>query len=116
MSSTNKTQNVELSQFLGQDKPAWLTDYNEDMRKIDAAFDTRDKSSEASMKQIEQLEADVQNLETANTATNEALKETSDNFTQTSKTLQDTVDELVKQVAQNAVAIQNLQEQVNRLE
>lgn len=35
MSSTNKTTNYELSQFLGSDKPAWLSDYNTDMSKID---------------------------------------------------------------------------------
>lgn len=36
MSSTNKTTNYNLSQFLGTDKPAWLADYNQDMSKIDA--------------------------------------------------------------------------------
>ena len=36
MSSTNKTTNYDLSQFLGTDKPAWLSDYNTDMGKIDA--------------------------------------------------------------------------------
>lgn len=35
MASTNKTTNYELSQFLGTDKPAWLSDYNSDMNKID---------------------------------------------------------------------------------
>lgn len=35
MSSTNHTSNYELSQFLGTDKPAWLSDYNTDMSKID---------------------------------------------------------------------------------
>lgn len=35
MSSTNKTTNYNLSQFLGSDKPAWLADYNQDMAKID---------------------------------------------------------------------------------
>lgn len=35
MSSTNKTTNYELSQFIGSDKPAWLVDYNGDMSKID---------------------------------------------------------------------------------
>ena len=35
MSSTNKTTNYNLSQFIGTDKPAWLTDYNQDMNKID---------------------------------------------------------------------------------
>lgn len=36
MASTNKTTNYELSQFIGSDKPAWLSDYNQDMGKIDA--------------------------------------------------------------------------------
>lgn len=36
MSSTNKTSNLELSQFVGTDSPKWLTDYNSDMQKIDA--------------------------------------------------------------------------------
>lgn len=35
MSSSTKTTNYELSQFLGTDKPAWLSDYNTDMSKID---------------------------------------------------------------------------------
>lgn len=40
MSSTNKTTNYELSQFLSTDKPAWLTDYNQDMSKIDNGINT----------------------------------------------------------------------------
>lgn len=36
MASTNKTTTLDLSQFGGTDKPDWLTDYNEDMGKIDA--------------------------------------------------------------------------------
>lgn len=43
MSSTNKTTTLKLSQFVGTDKPDWLTDYNEDMKKIDA-FATTAKS------------------------------------------------------------------------
>lgn len=38
MSSTNKTTNYQLSQFVGTDKPAWLTDVNTDMQKIDIAI------------------------------------------------------------------------------
>lgn len=37
MGSTNKTTNLELSQFLGTDKPSWLNDYNADMLAIDEA-------------------------------------------------------------------------------
>lgn len=36
MPSTNKTTNYNLSQFIGTDKPAWLSDYNSDMSAIDA--------------------------------------------------------------------------------
>ncbi|MBO7078561.1 MAG: hypothetical protein J6W64_01965, partial [Bacilli bacterium] len=36
MSSTNKTTNYELSQYIGSDKPTYLSDYNSDMYKIDA--------------------------------------------------------------------------------
>lgn len=35
MSSTNKTINYELSQFISTDKPTWLVDYNTDMNRID---------------------------------------------------------------------------------
>lgn len=35
MSSTNKTPNYNLSQYIGTDKPTYLGDYNSDMSKID---------------------------------------------------------------------------------
>lgn len=38
MASTNKTTNYNLSQFIGSDKPAWLSDYNQDMSKIDTGL------------------------------------------------------------------------------
>ena len=38
MSSTNKTPNYDLSQFVASDKPAWLSDINGDMSKIDTAI------------------------------------------------------------------------------
>ena len=36
MASTNKTTNYDLSQYIGSDKPTYLSDYNSDMYKIDA--------------------------------------------------------------------------------
>lgn len=36
MASTNKTNNLKLSQFIATDTPTWLVDYNGDMEKIDA--------------------------------------------------------------------------------
>lgn len=38
MAHLNETENYHLSQFLATDKPAWLTDYNTDMEKIDGAL------------------------------------------------------------------------------
>lgn len=38
MASTNHTTNYNLSQFIGADKPAWLSDYNGDMGKIDTGI------------------------------------------------------------------------------
>ena len=37
-SSTNKTANYELSQYVDTDKPSYLGDYNSDMLKIDTAI------------------------------------------------------------------------------
>lgn len=38
MASTNKTTNLQLSQFIGSDKPTYLGDYNSDMQKIDQGY------------------------------------------------------------------------------
>lgn len=35
MTATNHTENYNLSQFVGTDRPTWLGDYNGDMTKID---------------------------------------------------------------------------------
>lgn len=35
MTATNHTENYNLSQFAGTDRPTWLGDYNGDMTKID---------------------------------------------------------------------------------
>ena len=36
MTASNKTENYQLSRFVGSDRPTWLGDYNRDMAKIDA--------------------------------------------------------------------------------
>lgn len=38
MASTNKTAHYELSQYVGSDKPTYLTDYNNDMSAIDTGI------------------------------------------------------------------------------
>lgn len=45
MSSTNKTANYKLSQYIGTDKPTYLGDYNGDMSKIDTQMKTNADSA-----------------------------------------------------------------------
>lgn len=45
MSSTNKTTNYNLSQYIGTDKPTYLGDYNGDMLKIDTQLKTNADSA-----------------------------------------------------------------------
>ena len=82
MASTTKTTNLELSQFVGTDKPAWLTDYNGDMQKIDngykkledankatqADLDTTKQDLSGSQTDIADVKADVQALEAQDVA------------------------------------------------
>ena len=65
MASTNTTVNYALGQFIGTDKPAWLTDYNGDMIKIDLAIKTvEDLASGADTKATNALSS-VGTLETS---------------------------------------------------
>ena len=45
MSSTNKTTNYKLSQYIGTDKPTYLGDYNGDMLKIDKQMKMNEDSA-----------------------------------------------------------------------
>lgn len=97
MSSTNKTTNYKLSQYIGTDKPTYLGDYNGDMQKIDtqmkananAASSAQSAAGSAQSKadgvaedmvevksDIEQLNTDVSGLQnsvqTANTTAGQA--------------------------------------------
>lgn len=62
MASTNKTNNYDLSQFLGTDKPTWLTDYNGDMSKIDAGMTANKTASESNQTKIDAIESDVDTI------------------------------------------------------
>lgn len=61
MSSTNKTEHYNLSQYIGTDKPTYLGDYNSDMAKIDtginnaqAKADSADGKAETAQSTAEQ--------------------------------------------------------------
>lgn len=59
MASTNKTTNYELSQFQSSDIPAWLTDYNGDMQKIDAGIHAAKVQAEGAASGVSALQTAV---------------------------------------------------------
>lgn len=80
MSSTNKTTNYKLSQYIGTDKPTYLGDYNGDMLKIDNqmkvnADSASDATNAASGAQAvaDKASKDVQNLNDSVTANSEDI-------------------------------------------
>ena len=84
MSSTNKTTNYNLSQYIGTDKPTYLGDYNGDMLKIDKQMKANSDSASnatsaagAAQAVADKASKDVQNLNdsvTANSADIASLK------------------------------------------
>lgn len=80
MSSTNKTTNYKLSQYIGTDKPTYLGDYNGDMLKIDKqmkvnADSASNATSAASAAQAvaDKASKDVKALNDSVTANSEAI-------------------------------------------
>lgn len=81
MSSTNKTTNYKLSQFIGTDKPTFLGDYNNDMQIIDKAIFEANQSAEQAVNEVESVKGAQEELKTVHTETQkqvQQLKETAD--------------------------------------
>lgn len=64
MASTTKTANLELSQFVGTDKPAWLTDYNGDMQKIDNGYKKLEDANTATQADLDATKQDLSGSQT----------------------------------------------------
>lgn len=80
MSSTNKTTNYKLSQYIGTDKPTYLGDYNGDMSKIDNQMKVNADSASnatsaagAAQAVAEKASKDVQVLNNSVTANSEDI-------------------------------------------
>lgn len=80
MSSTNKTTNYNLSQYIGTDKPTYLGDYNSDMLKIDKQLKANADSASnatsaagAAQAVAEKSSKDVQALNNSLTANSEDI-------------------------------------------
>lgn len=69
MSSTNKTPNYDLPQFIGTDKPTWLGDINDAMSKIDTTMKTNSNNAQNAVTTAANAVASAsQAIDTANTA------------------------------------------------
>lgn len=74
MSSTNKTPNYDLPQYVADDKPTYLEDFNQTMMKIDTAIKETDVKAESVVSNVNNaLETANQANETANQANETAL-------------------------------------------
>lgn len=105
MSSTNKTSNYELSQYIGTDKPTYLGDYNGDMLKIDEQMKNNENSASEATAKAGQAVAKTTSLESQ-------VKTISDNVT----SLLNDVTTIKSNVSQNESDIGKLQKQVLALE
>lgn len=84
MSSTNKTANFKLSQFIGTDKPTFLGDYNNDMQIIDGALFTAGQTAEEAVNDVEKVKGAQEELKAVHEDTKQQvaqLKETADGMT-----------------------------------
>lgn len=76
MGSTNKTAHYNLPQFIGTDKPGWLTDVNDAMQKTDegiyqaaVAAQGAQTSADAATSAVQTVNADLNDTKTTLTAT-----------------------------------------------
>lgn len=84
MSSTNKTANFKLSQYIGTDKPTFLGDYNNDMKIIDVALFTASQTAEEAVNDVENVKSAQEELKAVQEDVKQKvaqLKETADGMT-----------------------------------
>lgn len=73
MASTNKTTHYELSQYVGSDKPTYLTDYNNDMSAIDTGIYNAQQKADSAYSTAGEADTKAGNAQTtANTAVTSA--------------------------------------------
>lgn len=112
MSSTNKTPNYDLSQYVGTDKPTYLGDYNGDMLKIDTQMKENENSATNAISQAGQATAKVTELEGKITGLEGKITGFSDSVSE----LTDEVDTLKNSVSQNTSDITSINSRLATLE
>lgn len=94
MSSTNKTPNYELSQYVGTDKPTYLGDYNGDMLRIDTQMKANNdmatnavSSAGEAVAKAEQAQNNVDALKTRMSNVEQDITQAESNITQLQTTV-----------------------------
>lgn len=105
MSSSNKTTNYNLSQYIGTDKPTYLGDYNGDMLKIDTQMKNNANSATEAIAQAGEANTKATTLE-------EKVKSVSKNV----ESLLNDVTTIKNNVSQNTSDIGSIQKQILALE
>lgn len=99
MSSTNRTTNYKLSQYVGTDKPTYLGDYNGDMLKIDTQMKANETSASnatsaagAAQAVADKASKDVQALNNSVTANSEDIASLKTKNTQQDVSIQNAIN------------------------
>lgn len=108
MSSTNKTTNYELSQFIGTDKPAWLGDYNSDMSKIDAQMKVNADAATAASGSATSATSAIGTLASLTTTNKTNLVAAINEVDSNADTAQQTANTAVGKATANETAIGNI--------
>jgi hypothetical protein len=113
MSSTNKTTNYELSQFVGSDKPAWLADYNQDMAKIDAGIHTAQSAATAADGKADTNTSNIGDMTYLATTAKNTIVAAVNEVNSKASTAQNTANEASTKASANTTAIGTLANKFN---
>lgn len=115
MSSTNKTTNYNLSQFVGTDVPSYLGDYNSDMSKIDKAIGDVANSQGSVEQSVVGLTADVQGLSTQVSGVSTSVQQLQTSVTQIDSAYKQADTALSQRITTNANNIQTNTESIESI-
>ena len=113
MASTNKTTNYELSQFLGSDKPAWLSDYNSDMNKIDTQMKANADAATSAGSNASSALTEIGDLTQLTTTTKTSAVAAINEVDSNTDTAQNTANSAYSAASSNASAISALSDYLN---
>lgn len=112
MGSTNKTQYLELPQWIGTDQPTWLGDMNDAFLKIDKGYNTVNGDASSAISQAGQA---VQTANNANTAATTA-QETAESADSKATTAANTANSALEVANSANSAVSSVSKRVTQLE